>query len=123
MNQQVGLNSFKIIDYVNNEAPSSNLDQRQRSNSQPEIVQNQEIAHVSCGAEHSFALTTSGELYSWGLNFRGQLGHGDLENRSRPTLVKNLSLSYLESGQYENELRILNEDSKRPGVREGSGSR
>jgi alpha-tubulin suppressor-like RCC1 family protein len=33
--------------------------------------QNHEFAQVSCGAEHSFALTTTGELYSWGLNFKG----------------------------------------------------
>ena len=28
------------------------------------------------------ALSTDGELYSWGLNFKGQLGVGDFENRS-----------------------------------------
>ena len=33
------------------------------------------------------ALTTDGELYSWGLNFKGQLGVGDFENRSQPILV------------------------------------
>lgn len=56
---------------------------------------------MSCGAEHSFALSTTGELYSWGLNFKGQLGLGDFENRCRPTLAKNLSPSFLESGQYD----------------------
>jgi len=65
--------------------------------------QNHEIAQVSCGAEHSFSLTTTGELYSWGLNFKGQLGLGDFDNRCRPTLVKNVSPSFLESGQL-NEL-------------------
>ena len=65
------------------------------------IPQNHEVAHVSCGAEHSFCLTTTGELYSWGLNFKGQLGLSDFENRSRPTLVKNISPSFLESGQAE----------------------
>jgi len=33
--------------------------------------QNHEIAQVLCGAEHSLCLTTTGELYSWGLNFKG----------------------------------------------------
>ena len=33
------------------------------------------------------ALTTDGELYSWGLNFKGQLGVGDFENRTQPVLV------------------------------------
>lgn len=30
-----------------------------------------EFAQVSCGAEHSYALSTTGELFSWGLNFKG----------------------------------------------------
>lgn len=63
--------------------------------------QNHEFAHIACGAEHSFALTTTGELYSWGLGFKGQLGHGDFENKLRPTLVKNLSPSFFESGLLE----------------------
>lgn len=42
---------------------------------------------IVCGSEHSFALTTDGELFSWGLNFKGQLGVGDFENRAQPTLV------------------------------------
>ena len=42
---------------------------------------------VTCGSEHSFALTTGGELYSWGLNFKGQLGVGDFENRAEPVHV------------------------------------
>lgn len=33
------------------------------------------------------ALSTDGELYSWGLNFKGQLGVGDFENRAQPLLI------------------------------------
>lgn len=33
------------------------------------------------------ALSTEGDLYSWGLNFKGQLGVGDFENRPQPLLV------------------------------------
>ena len=33
------------------------------------------------------ALSTDGELYSWGLNFKGQLGVGDFENRPQPLLI------------------------------------
>lgn len=33
------------------------------------------------------ALTSDGELYSWGLNFKGQLGVSDFENRSEPVLI------------------------------------
>ena len=42
---------------------------------------------VACGSEHSMALSSDGELYSWGLNFKGQLGVGDFENRPQPLLV------------------------------------
>lgn len=42
---------------------------------------------VSCGSEHSMGVTTEGDLYSWGLNFKGQLGVGDFENRAAPVLV------------------------------------
>lgn len=38
------------------------------------------IVQISCGSDHSFALTNAGEVYSWGLNFKGQLGHGDVED-------------------------------------------
>jgi len=29
----------------------------------------------------------SGDLYSWGNNAKGQLGHGDKKDRNRPKLV------------------------------------
>lgn len=48
---------------------------------------------VACGSEHSYGLTKDGELYSWGLNFKGQLGLGDFENRHEPTLVENMIAS------------------------------
>ena len=32
------------------------------------------IASIHCGANHSFAITKNGEVYSWGLNNRGQCG-------------------------------------------------
>lgn len=45
---------------------------------------------ISTGSDHCFALTQEGELYSWGLNFKGQLGLGDYENRYEPYLIENL---------------------------------
>ena len=29
------------------------------------------IIQISCGSDHSFALSNIGEVYSWGLNFNG----------------------------------------------------
>ncbi|MFT7807611.1 putative E3 ubiquitin-protein ligase HERC6 [Arapaima gigas] len=34
------------------------------------------IVQVACGSQHSLALTAAGDVYSWGLNRHGQLGHG-----------------------------------------------
>jgi alpha-tubulin suppressor-like RCC1 family protein len=45
---------------------------------------------LSWGAEHSFAVSTKGEVFSWGLNFKGQLGSGTFDNRYIPELVENL---------------------------------
>ena len=48
---------------------------------------------IACGSEHSFAVAAdTGDLYSWGLNFKGQLGHCDFDNRMEPHLV--VSLNY-----------------------------
>ena len=35
------------------------------------------IGHVACGREHSLAIDVNGQLWSWGRNKFGQLGHGD----------------------------------------------
>jgi len=71
--------------------------------------QSHDFSQVSCGAEHSFALSTTGELYSWGINFKGQCGLQDFENRCRPTLVKNMSPSFLESGQLNEIMNSIKE--------------
>jgi mitogen-activated protein kinase kinase kinase 9 len=55
--------------------------------------QGKRIEAASCGAEHSMAITSDGEVYAWGLNIKGQLGLGDCENRTLPTLVAHVSQS------------------------------
>ena len=42
---------------------------------------------VSCGARHTVVLTKSGQLFSWGLNMFGQLGHSDRHTRDAPREV------------------------------------
>jgi hypothetical protein len=43
---------------------------------------------VSCGWGHCLAVSsTTGQLYSWGLNAHGQLGLGDVQKRIEPTQV------------------------------------
>lgn len=50
----------------------------------------EEIIKVQCGASHSLALTSSGQMYSWGKNSQGQCGLGNMEDTHRPHLVKKL---------------------------------
>jgi alpha-tubulin suppressor-like RCC1 family protein len=45
------------------------------------------VVQVAAGDYHSLALTTTGELYAWGMGYSGQLGHGDKENLAVPRAV------------------------------------
>jgi alpha-tubulin suppressor-like RCC1 family protein len=49
------------------------------------------VVDVHGGREHVAALTSSGQVYTWGSNQEGQLGLGDSTNRSQPTPVPGLS--------------------------------
>lgn len=42
---------------------------------------NVQLINITCGAGHSVALSKHGQVYSWGLNLLGQLGHGDSDSR------------------------------------------
>jgi alpha-tubulin suppressor-like RCC1 family protein len=46
------------------------------------------IAKVECGDAHSLAIDSDGNLYTWGLNFNGQLGLGDTQYRVWPVLLE-----------------------------------
>ena len=75
---------FRVKNFVG-EPQSTSSDLRESKS------QDKTFEQVSCGSEHSFAISTDGDLYSWGLNFKGQLGLGDFENRYEPQLVESLS--------------------------------
>lgn len=46
------------------------------------------IVDISCGGSHSAAITSSGELYTWGKGRYGRLGHGDGEDQLFPKRVE-----------------------------------
>jgi alpha-tubulin suppressor-like RCC1 family protein len=50
------------------------------------------IVYIVCGKYHALALDNKGNVYSWGSNRFGQLGHAqshdDCETLKYPTLVK-----------------------------------
>ncbi|RWS24487.1 E3 ubiquitin-protein ligase HERC4-like protein, partial [Leptotrombidium deliense] len=50
-------------------------------------LSNQEICYVSCGDDHSAAITRDGGLFTWGAGMYGQLGHGKFSNELLPRRV------------------------------------
>lgn len=45
------------------------------------------ITQVACGGNHALLLSKTGAMFSFGLNSRGELGHGDIDARPLPTLI------------------------------------
>ncbi|XP_037935505.1 probable E3 ubiquitin-protein ligase HERC2 [Teleopsis dalmanni] len=52
-----------------------------------ESLRPKKIRDIACGSSHSAAITSAGELYTWGLGEYGRLGHGDSVTQLRPKLV------------------------------------
>ena len=48
------------------------------------------IRDIAAGSNHSAAVTSSGELYTWGLGEYGRLGHGDTQTQLVPKRVEAL---------------------------------
>ena len=46
---------------------------------------------VIAGAHHSYALRTDGQVWSWGRNYRAELGDGTTTTRTRPVPVRGVS--------------------------------
>ncbi|XP_077868707.1 E3 ubiquitin-protein ligase HERC2-like [Saccoglossus kowalevskii] len=60
---------------------------------EPVLIQSlcgKHITHISCGSTYSAAITSQGELYTWGRGNYGRLGHGSSEDHSTPSLVVGL---------------------------------
>ncbi|XP_052184195.1 ultraviolet-B receptor UVR8 isoform X2 [Diospyros lotus] len=51
-------------------------------------LENMNVKAVSCGARHSAVVTDDGKVFSWGWNKYGQLGLGDMIDRSVPSQVQ-----------------------------------
>lgn len=53
-----------------------------------ESLKSKRIRDIACGSSHSAAISSSGELYTWGSGEYGRLGHGDNIAQLRPRLVR-----------------------------------
>ena len=62
-----------------------------------------EWTQIECGTFHTAGLTKNGEVFTWGLNENGQLGHGDNYSRRVPTKVAGLDglfITQISCGNY-----------------------
>ncbi|KAL6577937.1 hypothetical protein OROMI_010265 [Orobanche minor] len=55
-----------------------------------EVCYRREKAHAIAGPGHSLVVTNGGGVYSFGSNSSGQLGHGSMDEESRPRLIRSL---------------------------------
>eukprot|EP00958_Prasinococcus_capsulatus_P000378 scaffold30_cov416-Prasinococcus_capsulatus_cf.AAC.35 len=64
----------------------------------PQVIDcnGEEIADIACGWRHTYAITASGDSYSWGRGSDGQLGHDDAEDICSPKLVESLQREKLQ---------------------------
>ncbi|KAG1334481.1 PH, RCC1 and FYVE domains-containing protein 1-like [Cocos nucifera] len=53
-------------------------------------LSNNFVEEIACGSYHAAVLTSRTEVYTWGKGANGQLGHGDNDDRTTPTLVEAL---------------------------------
>ena len=62
------------------------------------------IKSISCGESHTIISTESGVCYAWGLNHRGQLGLGDVNNRKSPEKITylNPNIKKVKCGSHQN---------------------
>ncbi|XP_047063281.1 PH, RCC1 and FYVE domains-containing protein 1-like [Lolium rigidum] len=61
------------------------------------VLKNEFVREISSGSSHVAALTMNGKVFTWGKGSDGQLGLGDYDNRSSPTLVEALEGRHVQS--------------------------
>ncbi|XP_020599320.1 uncharacterized protein LOC110038758 [Phalaenopsis equestris] len=62
-----------------------------------------DIQHVACGVKHAAFVTRHGEVFTWGEECGGRIGHGVGADALHPTLVESLSASkidYVACGEF-----------------------
>ncbi|KAI4389224.1 hypothetical protein MLD38_001472 [Melastoma candidum] len=52
-----------------------------------------DVSQIACGVHHAALITKQGELFSWGEESGGRLGHGSGKNVVQPRLVESLAFS------------------------------
>ncbi|XP_054721916.1 E3 ubiquitin-protein ligase HERC2-like [Uloborus diversus] len=76
-------------------------------------LKSKRIRDVACGSAHSAAISSCGELFTWGLGDNGRLGHGDLITQTVPKMVEGLSekrVKQVSCGNRDAQTLALTED-------------
>ncbi|KAL4387895.1 hypothetical protein GQ457_09G025770 [Hibiscus cannabinus] len=62
-----------------------------------------DVQNIACGGQHAALVTKQGEVFSWGVETGGRLGHGVDSNVSHPKLIdslKNINVELVACGEY-----------------------
>lgn len=62
-----------------------------------------DVQNIACGSEHAVVVTKQGEIFSWGEESGGRLGHGEDADVSHPKLIDTLSgmnIEHVACGEY-----------------------
>ena len=51
------------------------------------LVEKDKVVSVACGENSNFAITEDGLCYSWGTSDKLELGHGEIMNVLKPTII------------------------------------
>ncbi|PRP79060.1 putative E3 ubiquitin-protein ligase HERC4-like isoform 2 [Planoprotostelium fungivorum] len=76
--------------YISNEHGQLGRQRRLMTPQLIEYLDSMFIVDISCGDNHTVAVTNMGKVYTWGANQHGQLGLRDKESRPKPHQVKDL---------------------------------
>jgi len=53
-------------------------------------IDSEQVVQVACGFQHTVALTSKGDVFTWGQGKCGALGHGDFTEKKIPERVQGL---------------------------------
>jgi len=66
-----------------------------------DLATGETVTQIVAGVNHSLAIISTGRVFAWGRNNRGQLGDGKTTNKFTPTEITFISLISFQSDTYD----------------------